>query len=194
MRKAVRVDARYDALARDVWALAGRAERLSGELRALQEGMMKLLELIAMLRAARLGATGQAMPPPGDSPVMRAEARAGVTSVERRTEEDGAVIVWVNGRQPVRLQRKVGMLLELLVSRPACADGLAGWCTVEQVAAALRLPPERAARLVNVYVAKLRRALWAAGENRRLVQRDRATGAVRFRLRVGARVTGGDDK
>jgi len=116
---------------------------------------------------------------------MRAEAEAGVSSLQIMRRADGTAEVSVSGRRSFALAPKLATLLAVLVAPGDHADdGLLGWRTKAEVATALNkktggvLAPGAVPKLVY----KLRRAFRDAGENWLLIQTNREQG-VRLAVR-----------
>jgi hypothetical protein len=117
---------------------------------------------------------------------MREEARTGATATID-AQADGSGEIRLNGRDPFRLSRRLLSLLRVLIAgSPPESDGLPGWSTGSEVAAALTLDARRAVKPDGVarLMYKLRRAFSAAGENPFLIQTNRELGAWRVAVRV----------
>jgi hypothetical protein len=122
---------------------------------------------------------------PEEQAVLRAEADAGVPSLEVTPHADGSLDVRISGRRAFRLPSLLASLLSILAAPGPCAeDGLLGWRTKIEVAAALAKRTDHAVtpRDVTKIVHRLRKAFHEAGENWFLVQTHRQLG-VRFALR-----------
>ena len=174
--------------------LQHKLERLATRLADVGEDVDDAARALDLLVSALPGALA-VVPPSGPRPrpvtreargVLRAEADAGVPSLEMVRHADGSLEVSVNGRRSFRLPPLLAMLLCILVAPGATADdGLMGWRSKAEVAAALGKQAERAVspRDVTRVVHRLRTAFHDAGENWFLIQTHRRLG-VRFALRV----------
>ena len=123
---------------------------------------------------------------PEELRVLRAEAAAGVSSLELTPDAEGYATVRVNGRQEFRLTPKLAALLAILAAPGRDAgDGLVGWRTRAEVARALSKRTGRAVSPTGVTQSMhmLRKAFRRAGENWFLFQKH-STYGIRFALRV----------
>jgi hypothetical protein len=148
-----------------------------------EEAVGEIVDLLSDVPEVFHGARGRRSP--AEQRVMRAEAEAGVASVQIRPQADGAGEVSVNGRKSFRLAPNLRILLAVLIAPGPCADdGLIGWQANAKVATALNkhtggtLSPSAVPRLVY----RLRNAFRDAGENWYLIQTNRRRG-VRVALR-----------
>ena len=149
-----------------------------------------LAELATLLSSGGTAGARLASPRVRRSPeelrLMRAEAEAGVASMDLTFRSDGSATVRVNGRPPFTLTPKLAALLDILAAPGRDAgDGLVGWRTRAEVAAALSKRTGRSMSPTGVTqsIHVLRRTFRTAGENWLLFQKHSRLG-VRFALRV----------
>lgn len=171
----------FGTLVLGVRAIARSAEKMSAEMLRIDKEVRRLIALRAGVRPGAPGAS-LASPPSLPSPLMHAEAKAGVTSLELQRKPRGGMIVRVNERQPFHVAPQPAALLELLATREADADGMTGWCSVEEIVRVLGLDPAKTRTAVTNVVNRLVTAFKRAGENPLLITRNHL-GAVRFALR-----------
>jgi hypothetical protein len=178
------------ALLRILRALQRGLEQLAGRLSDEAEEADALAKLFADLVDRLSGIAGVTSPrraarSPEEENVMRAEAEAGVASLQIKRRADGAGDVTINGRRSFRLPPKLTTLLAVLVAPGRCADdGLLEWQTTSEVATALnkRTGGTTSPRSVPKLVYKLRKAFREEGENWFLIRASREHG-VRVAVR-----------
>jgi hypothetical protein len=171
-----RLQARLERLARH---LSDVCDEVDAAAKALEDLVGRLAGVSSV--TPRKGARRS----PEDDRMMRAEAEAGAPSLDVRRLADGSGEVSVSGRRSFSLPPKLATVLELLLAPGDTADdGLLGWRTPVELAAALgkRVPGSVGARAVSRLVYKLRRCFRDAGENWRLIQTNRERG-VRVAVR-----------
>jgi hypothetical protein len=161
------------------------ARRLSDMCDEVDAAAKALEDLVGRLAGVSSVTPRSARRSPEDDRMMRAEAEAGAPSLEVHRLADGTGEVSVSGRRSFSLPPKLATVLELLLAPGDTADdGLLGWRTPVELAAALgkRAPGSVGARAVSRLVYKLRRCFRDAGENSRLIQTNRERG-VRVAVR-----------
>jgi len=173
--------------------LQRKLERLATRLDDIREDVDDAARAVEVLvsalpsAAAALPRKGVRSPvAPEEQSVLRAEADAGVPSLDVVPHADGSLDVSVNGRRSFRIPPLPATLLQVLVAPgPVAADGLLAWRSRAELAAALgkQTGEPVSQRYLTKIVHRLRKAFRAAGENSFLVQTHRRLG-VRFALRV----------
>jgi hypothetical protein len=154
-------------------ALQRRLERLASRLSDAYDDVDAAAKAVADLVERLGGAPGldlRGLVPrsPEERRIMRAEARAGASSLHVARSPDGSGEVSISGRPAFRLSPKLAALIEILATRGELADdGLPAWRTTSEVAAALSKATGRPVRARDVprIVYNLRRAFRDAGEN-----------------------------
>lgn len=150
-----------------------------------------VIEKVALQPELGSGTGGRATSPfrtsPAETHALREAARAGALSLAITWNVDGSAAARINDGQPVRLQAKPAALLRIIAAPGGrdAGDGLVGWRSSVEVAAALGKDTGRPTSLRNLTqtIYKLRRAFRDAGQNWFLIQTDRR-GSLRFALRV----------